>query len=78
MKFKVSTLKFYYVKDTQEAINDIKQTYKRRQFYPAVVDYNDEIDLSYLKINESVLVIAIKNKESFEKQVICNAYNRIN
>ena len=49
-------------------------TVLEKAFFP---NYNDIIDLSYLKIKDRVLVIAIKNQDSFEKQVICNSYTRV-
>lgn len=77
MKFKMSTKHFYYTKEPDRVIDDIKADHPLAQFYKTVIDYNSIIDLSFMNIGESILVIAIRNRDSFEKQVICNSYRRV-
>ena len=77
MKFKMSTKHSYYTKEPDRVIDDIKADHPLAQFYKIIVDYNIIIDLSLLAIGESILVIAVKNRDSFEKQVICNSYQRM-
>ena len=76
MLFKVSTLDHGYTKHPDLLINNLKKQYSKKRFYKQVVNYNDIIDLSFLSINEDILVIGIQDKGS-EKYVICNAYKRV-
>ena len=77
MKFKVSTKECCYTKQPDRVIKDIRRRHFDSRFYKKVVAYNDIVDLSYLAVKERVLVIAIQNRGSFEKKVLCNAYTRV-
>jgi hypothetical protein len=75
MRVKVSTIDYEYTKDVEATIAKIKQE-RPGPFYPAIVDLEDEIDLSKLAVKDRMFVIAVKDLACFEKKVICNVYQR--
>ncbi len=76
MEFKKSTRYVCFVRNIEKSIKKIKIEFPG-SYYPGFVKINDEIDLSKLRINECINVIAVDNINSFEKKVLINIYKRI-